>query len=231
MNYEDIFNKNTLNIFTDASISKIGNETVGCSGCIATTTDNYGKSIIVDEFYFINRDTTNNDSELKAIHAGIYKAIQYRNNYKQINLFSDSLVSVKGLKEWIFNWINNMKLGVLYGSSGEVKNQELIKSIISDIITSQLQIKIYHQKGHIKINDYDDLLKAQRIFLRENNITAPLELIKDLCYYNDIVDNTSRQRLLIYVSDKTQSLQLQKNPISHLIDTTRIRNEYRILVK
>ena len=122
-------NSNTLNIFTDASIKQVGQETVGCAGafCVA------GKDrTIINQTNRILRYATNNSSEITAVKLGIDLAIDYRNDFDTINLFSDSKICIYGLREWIFNWIDNMSNGVLYNSSNtEVANQEMFKKIIN----------------------------------------------------------------------------------------------------
>ena len=92
----DFYNFDTLNIFCDASITgKYGNQT-GCYGVVAVYLDN-----IVDECYKLVSNTTSNQSELKGLRAAISMANKYKNNYKNINIFCDSQVSILGLRDYI----------------------------------------------------------------------------------------------------------------------------------
>ena len=107
---DTLFNDRTLNIFTDASIVKIENETIGCAGnnIVANNT-------IIDQPRLIYRNSTNNNSEIAAIHMAVVNALNYRHQFETINIFSDSKICIYGLREWIFNWIadENTKDGVL----------------------------------------------------------------------------------------------------------------------
>ena len=194
---EDIFKETTLNIFTDASVRKYYNdETVGCAGAIAVKGDN-----IIDESYRTIRFSTNNNSEIDAIRLGVLLALKYRNkNIKHINLFSDSKISIYGLKEWIFKWINNINNEIMYSSSKlPVKNQEIFLNIIHTIINNRLEINLFHQRGHININSQSDLTKAIIDFKKNNyynpNIYFDIEFIRAISYYNNYVDNNTRNLL------------------------------------
>ncbi|MCK9199101.1 MAG: hypothetical protein M0P49_05815, partial [Bacilli bacterium] len=102
--YDDIFNDRTLNIFSDASMTKCETETIGCYGIVAVTTNTIlARHIFPDDTLYhlgIARYSTNNDSELRGILKGVFFALQYRNDFETINLFSDSMISIMGLKIW-----------------------------------------------------------------------------------------------------------------------------------
>lgn len=200
ISHSSLFNKETLNIFTDASITNVEGETIGCSGAVVVATNEINNQVILNETFSINRLSTNNDSELKAIHLGLMKALNYRNQFKTINLFSDSRISIQGIREWIFNWVTDN--GILYGSSGQVKNQELIKSIVSTIYHNKLNINLYYQKGHVKLHDDESLMYAKNNFEKFNNLpNTSMEIIRTISYFNDVVDNDSRTSLGYYVDN------------------------------
>ena len=99
----DIFTPDAINIFTDASIKKLNSgETIGCAGCVLI----FGELVYrnIQEEYQIIRNTTSNNSEIKAVRLGIHNVLRYKNQYRKIRLFSDSQISIFGIRERIFNW-------------------------------------------------------------------------------------------------------------------------------
>lgn len=198
-----IFQEGVLNIFTDASIKVVGkNKWDGCSGAISYDTD----VSRVDEKLVILRDCTNNIAELTAIEIGVDMAIDNVGRYSRINLFSDSRISVLGLRDWFWKWIHYYKgqplaeaiehMKCMYSSTGEpVKNSIIILNIISKICSINPNItmfNIYHCKGHSKTNVY----KVQSTFLEVNRIRISVEDASLLAHCNDEVDNLTRDILL-----------------------------------
>lgn len=187
-----IFNDCSVNIFTDASICKINNYTYGCPGYSV-----YIGESMIDEGCCIDYGTTNNISELNAIFIGVKQAQKYQ-NYKYIRIFSDSQTSVFALRDRIFNWINNVKDGYLYGSSkNPIANQDKIMEIIYYIIYNNIRIEFYHQKGHVDFNNSNSLLNALRVFKDSNSIRSDidLEVIRMISYANDHVDKFTKSVL------------------------------------
>ena len=79
----DIFTPDAINIFTDASIKKLySGETIGCAGCILVFGELIDKNI--QEDYQIIRNTTSNNSEIKAIRLGIQNVLKYKNQYNMM---------------------------------------------------------------------------------------------------------------------------------------------------
>ena len=181
----EIFTDDSLNIFTDASIRRLNSgETIGCAGMIAV----YGSSRKQYDRVSIIRNTTNNNSEIKAIRLGVEEAIKNKNCFKTIRLFSDSQISIFGIRDRIFKWYNCD--GVLMGYEGNpIKNQDIMLEIVHMITDSNLNIEFYHQQGHVKY-DKDSLLNAIHVFSASNNIrdTVSYELIRTLSEYNNYVD-------------------------------------------
>lgn len=200
MDIQDIFNTETLNIFTDASIKtiKTTNETLGCPGAICVATNPNGTNYVLDEVYFIERYATNNSSEIKAVSLGVSKALQYRNNFKHINLFSDSMICIHGLREWLYNWLRCIYNGVMYSSSGKpVANQQTFASILNTIVMNNLQINLYHQKGHVSVINNSSLFNAANVFKKTNfiNEDVTLDLISILSGFNNMVDIRTGEKL------------------------------------
>lgn len=192
MNINDIFNKESINIFTDASIYHLANgEYMGAPGCIVV----YDNQVIETDCY-ITDDTTNNNSEIKAIRLGVTHALKYNGKYK-LRLFSDSQICVFGLREWIYKWKVDKTGATLISTSGTpVANQDIFLEVANYIVMNNLEIELFHQRGHIALTSPDSVIKATDDFNRFNyNCNADIELVKQLSYYNNMVDDMTRQHL------------------------------------
>ena len=190
--YSDIFNDKTLNIFTDASVSvyKCNNETLGAPGYVAVIGET-----IVDQRVIILRESTNNESELYAIYMAIQFALLNRNKVQVINIFSDSQFSVFGLREWIFNWVKNIKNDRIYNSSDKmVANQHIFMNIIYTILYYDLKVSIYHNRGHFR---YDQIEKFRQLFTKHNflNDYIDAKTAYKIIPFNDLVDKNTRSLL------------------------------------
>ena len=223
---ENIFNKDTLNIFTDASITTIRkpghNETIGCPGAYVIGGDKE-----LDLQTQILRNSTNNNSEITAIFMGVLEAQKYRNYFKYINIFSDSKISVFGLREWIFNWINNTNNGVMLSSTGKpVANQDIFLKIIYFIINNNLNINLFHINGHINSNNIAQILEAKKTFITSNHINLDVdeELIKNLEIANDVIDRTTRNILLSQTYEPVDKCNPFINYNSNSIDIKKYSN-------
>lgn len=193
----NFYNDKTLNIFTDASVISYQGEYYCCGGAVAI----FGPSIynIIEESFRVHR-ATNNYGELDSILQGILLALKiksiYSNAVENINLFSDSAISVNGLREWIFGWAKRAKNNTYYNSDGNlVANQELFKKIVYLITSNNLKMNIFHMRGHIDRVGY---AKAIKSFKSVNGIELSIDTFKLLAYMNDYVDNKSRNILSRY---------------------------------
>ena len=185
--YDDIFNDKTLNIFTDASVYKYQNETLGAPGYVAVIGEN-----MVDEKSIILRESTNNESELYAIFMAIQFALLNRDKVQIINIFSDSQFAIYGLREWIFGWMNNIKDDRLYNSSGKmVANQHIFMNIIYTILYYDLKVSFYHNRGHFKVNQINEF---RELFTKHNFLNDRINgrTAYKIIFYNDRVDNNTR---------------------------------------
>ena len=113
-------------IFTDGS--SLGNPGPG-GWCAILRYKNYEKIIKGGETY-----TTNNRMELKAV----IEALKILKEPCEIELFSDSTYVLKGINEWLKNWIKK--------DFKNVKNEDLWKEFIE--VSKNHKINIHWVKGH-----------------------------------------------------------------------------------
>lgn len=202
----------TVNVYTDASVKNHGQVTESIAGIIVSPNNEIYIKIPNMEYSFTRLiPSTNNEGEIYAIYMGIIKCIEIRNAFPNINitfnLFSDSRISILGLREWYFGWIKNtteMQSSFLINSSGEeVKNQQIFLRCFNAIISAHIHINFYHVRGHMKIDR-----KSYKIFAKDFKSSNHLndfpseELMKQLIYMNNEIDNTSRSLLLPEGKDK-----------------------------
>lgn len=198
MNLNNFYSMNTLNIFCDASVRKKSKHNFDvCYGVVCVT-----ENTIIDSVYRIASNSTNNEGEIKGLRMALNMAAKWINHFKFINIFSDSKISIIGLREYIYNWKYDKKTGNLKNSSGSfVSNQSIfiecfhLLSYLDKIKPNKVQL--FHQRGHIS-NNINDLRKARNSFKKENHIYAnvDLNLINYLSTWNNYVDHTSRSTLL-----------------------------------
>lgn len=191
MDLSHIKNPDTLNIFCDASIQNLRNRKFrGCYGAIAVFMDQP-----IDEVYKVCNNTTNNNSEIKAIRASVCLALKHRGKFNNINIFSDSQISISGIRDRIFRWnvINDSLCGY---NDNPIANESVFIEVLGIITSSELRVNFYHQKGHVNIDKKDDILHAGEVFKRTNNLDkVSNSFIKYISYWNNEVDNKSRQIL------------------------------------
>lgn len=188
----DFVNDETLNIFCDASILPLGNnEFAGCYGAIAKCKDR-----LIDQRYFICSNTTNNNSEIKAIRTGIQIACAYKQYFRNINIFSDSEISILGIRDRIFDWYlcDNNLYGFKYN---KIASQSIYVEIVTMTLNNDLYIGFYHQKGHVVCSYNNNLLTARQVFKASNNIRSDIDinLIKYISDNNNKIDGLTRLAL------------------------------------
>ena len=190
-----------IDIFSDASVlGKVdrarGNRV--CAGAISVINDRRDK-----EYHCVIEGNTNNYGELTGLYLAIKLAAEYKDEYTEFNVYSDSNISVMGLKEWIYNWITHMdENGTMYtGAGGVVANQTIIKSIIDFIINTfdpeVHRINILHCKGHVNINSVFSLNNAYTCLARNFRL-APDHLVDLIPYiqkWNNYIDESTRASL------------------------------------
>lgn len=188
----DVFSKDAINIFTDASILKLSNgKYIGCPGYVVVS-----KNDVLEADCYVTGDTTSNNSEIKAVRLGIFAAERYQ-NYKYIRLFSDSQLCIFGLRDRIYNWMRKIHDGKVCGYDGKpIKNQEVFLEIAYYIMRKNIRIEFFHQRGHISLASPQALKTAHDDFLRFNNVKdVSSDLIGRLSYYNNMVDSMTRSKL------------------------------------
>ena len=196
-----------INIFCDASIDTDVN--VACGGCFIVLQHDDGNITPLYHQLCLQTEATNNSSEILAIYTGVNEAIKLRNMYPNaiFRLFSDSKISLYGLRDWIKNWIKNSELrgtDVLISSSGQpVANQQYFIKIFNVIVDYTLCIEFYHQRGHVGESGGVSKDKARAQFIKANKVSPELMGIDIhfLCKYNHIIDNLTRNAVRAYVDN------------------------------
>lgn len=184
---------NVLEICTDASIRKFPNGRIfGCAGALSITT--------MEQDLLVSQDTTNNRAELLGVYLGLKlgKDIMDRNPgiYDKIVIFSDSQFAIFGLTKWMSSWIKTRDNdGIIYGSNNKpVKNQELFMCILSYMVSNNLKVEFKHVQGHVKYS-IKTLKKANDVYFRSNGEYLRPEDVYKLAYYNNMIDNVTREHL------------------------------------
>lgn len=190
---ENFLNDYTINIFCDASIQN-GKPTNGCYGAIAYLN---GKEI--DSECKVCTDTTNNNSEIKALRLGVCLALKFKlSGIPVINIFSDSQISVFGIRDRIYNWRMNRQGKLIGSNKTEIANQDIFIEIMRMMVDNEMNnIAFYHQKGHVNTNNNDDLLNAMHVFQASNNVREDIDVrfIKFISDMNNVVDKRTRRIL------------------------------------
>ncbi len=194
----DMFkNEDTLNIFSDASMRTVKKSThtlASCYGAVAVHKDQ-----IIDEMFRIQSISTVPAAEIRGIRCSLALALKWRSKFRVINIFSDSQISVFGLRDYIYNWRYNQNTHKYYlgkhGQSNEVKNQELFIEcfqMLQELSRTNI-VNIFHQSGHVE-SGFDSIRNAADVFSKSNGIigTVSYEIIRYISVYNNYVDNKSR---------------------------------------
>lgn len=193
-----------INLFCDASIDT--NKKIACGGCYAVAQDENEHTPIGYKLC-IQHNATNNSAEILAIWIGVNEALRIRQTHPNaiFRLFSDSKISLYGLRDWIKNWIKNAErknTDILISSSGqEVANQQCFIDIYNIIIETGLRIELYHQRGHVGESGGVNLTTARTQFIRANKV-SPESLgldIKFISEYNHCIDNATRSAMRNYI--------------------------------
>ena len=197
-----------INLFCDASIDV--DRKIACAGCYIVVQGESIHSNPLPLYYkmYIQHNATNNSAEILAIWAGVTEAIKLRQSKPNatFRLFSDSKISLYGLRDWIKNWIKNSEnanTNVLISSVGQpVANQQCFIDIFNLIVESGLKIELYHQRGHVG-GSGPRMDKARVQFIRANKV-PPESLGLDfdfLCQCNNYIDISTRSALRKYIDN------------------------------
>lgn len=193
--------KRVLNIFTDASIYENGDEYISSHGFYSPTTNESHVKIV--------RSSSNNKGELMGIRDALMYGLSKRNEYLQVNIWSDSLYSVKSICEWFPSWWFNAYDGVLRNSSGQpVQNQDLLRVIVDLILTNNFRVNLIHQRGHI--NEKVSIKDAIYSFRIANKINIDSEAMKNAAICNQIIDEMTRNQ---FMKSNVLEIPVYTNPI------------------
>lgn len=183
------------NIFSDASIDL--NINLACAGFLVMD-DRMNE---VYRYHVLQANATNNSAEILALLMAIDYGAQNCNNpgWNNFRVFSDSRISVMGIRDWMFNWIGNMNkckgTALINGSGKPVANQGYFIHIFQSIIANNVNFRLFHNDGHI--NSEMDKIKAKQVFVRENGIEIErLGLsINDIAMANNSIDASTRDAI------------------------------------
>lgn len=194
--FNDFFNANTLNIFTDASMNS--HNTIACSGALAVFGEVDKRLPMLNTLYksVIFKNVTNNIGEVIAVQQGLYIALANR-HFPIIRIISDSQITVFGIRDRILNWRESKRdPGKLIGSNDVIKNQEYFLEILYLILEADRPIQFLHQNGHTSFTD-KGLETATHVFAASNNIRDDIDpdLIRAISHYNNFVDRETRTEL------------------------------------
>lgn len=210
----------SLDAFTDASTTKSDNRTISSPGYAIVYKNKIIKS--VNRIFY---NTTSNYGEMYAIIMALGALIEIKRqlNLKnmdmpQINLFSDSEISILGLRKWIFNWWSNNSTQSFYSevkifSNQGILNKELFVTAVRMIVDNDLPINLYHTKAHVHMSRPKELTHMINKFSIINHCTIDQKMACYLAYYNTFVDNMTRDNLKKVVFD---SLKFDKEKYAHL---------------
>lgn len=188
-------------IFCDASVDK--SLRGACAGALITERGSQFTQLKT----IIQPNGTNNSGEICAILIGVLSAIDIKEKAQEacaFNIFSDSIISIKGAREWIFNWIANANSNgnfMLVNSSGEpVSNQLYFKLIFNHIIMHSLEVHFWHQIGHVERN----YVHCAKSFQKVNGINLfRLGLTAEgISAHNNYVDHKTRDILRGYTHNQ-----------------------------
>lgn len=186
-----IKNPDTLNVFSDASMrARSKNVLDTCYGSVAVN-----KDTIIDEKFRLSSESTVPAAEIRGIRCSLSLALQYRDKYKVINIFSDSQVALFSLRDYVYGWKYKSD-GHIYNKSAKmVKNEELFVEcfqLLQELRKTNI-VNLYHQPGHIE-NGLENLRYGISVFKKSNGIlgTVDYNTIRYISLYNNYVDSKSR---------------------------------------
>ena len=189
-----------INCFSDASLVTLPNgKNVIAAGYIIV----YNREII-DQRVKIIADATSNYGEALAVYMGVDSLVRFSQYGVPLNLFSDSKLTVFGIKKWIFGWMDRVQTYTrkLINSSGDpVANQDLFIAIVWTIVSASVCMRIWHQRGHQNMTSIKDMKTFKTSFYKENGLEIPEDIARELIYYNQIIDNLTRNTLKAVIND------------------------------
>lgn len=153
----------------------------------------------------VHETGTNNYSEIFAIAKGLENMVKYLNVNDEIEefiveLYTDSLLCLKSLTLWIWNWLKKAKGGIFYNASNEkVINQELIKEAFKYLQLLKGKYKIYHINSHQPLSKVKEQHKK---FQKFNNTDMSFEDFMFAYMNNQKRDTKIKESYELYLSQK-----------------------------
>lgn len=214
----DLFNQDSICIFTDSSFSKDPNcpknKAIGTTApafCV------YNGDSCIQQGYQILPNSTSQQGELYALLLGVFNSYKYR-NFPHIRIFSDNQNAVFAIRERIFKWVEDTENGKLVlGDNGDICNQAYILNIVNTILYNNIFIELYHIKGHVNIKNEATLKQAKDTFRKSNPFVGRIEddtLIYQLALGNNCVDEYSTAMLYTYLFQVNYNVPKQRQIIS-----------------
>lgn len=203
------YSKNTLNIFTDASLTQQKEIYFTCAGAVAI----FGGSEKVKLDNVSVSKGTSNYGEIRAVLNGILLALEQRDKVDEINIFSDSAFAIYGLRDWSTMWLKklfdrngDMVTDTFINSSNKpVANQSIFKSIMYLMCRHNLKVNFYHVAGH---TDSKGLQRSIDMFYKSNGMVVPVDIISSISRMNCYVDNLTK--IILGRSDLKQAVNNQR---------------------
>lgn len=179
-------------LFTDGGINK--EKKLSCGSAILLQNNN-GNISLKSSAVKICSNSTNNEGELYGILKGI--ELVDGNNNIPYTLYSDSEYSVNTLRSWIFNWFksytetreNSIMIPCMKTGGGtDVKNLELICTIINMIVDKRVNIRFKNVRGHMSVNSQNDISTQMEYYNSKNYDKIDFNKAKDICKGNNTAD-------------------------------------------
>ena len=191
--YDQISRPDTLNIFTDASM--LTKSAIASAGAHF-----YSGTNLIGEFIQNIPQATVNIGELMGVWFGLRQALEYAKTgaFSVINLFSDSQITIFGLRNWIYNWVRDEEQGHLHGyGKKQVQNETYFIHLVNFILGNNLKVNLYHVRGHLDGTGFKESREFKENFIYANRIHYRVDdtVINFLIKGNSLIDNRTRDKL------------------------------------
>ena len=225
---------NALNAYSDATQNSNGDI---CCGYIITL----NREIIMEE-YNVFVDQTSGFGEIFGLYMAIRRVLDICYYYPScfLNVFSDSLSSVKAVTEYSQKWygrelhkeLNNIKknpnvsseekeeknidliVTTLKKTNGKkVKDDDILYNIISLITFYKENIHIFHVPSHHNPNNEIDISNFIQSFITHNHMYIDDITAREMIYFNSIIDSRVKQHLQSTVTNPDFNPDKHRRPI------------------